>query len=268
MNIDETTRHVRLPWRAVPSLQALPRPVYARVENIRHRKMTRPHSHPWLQFSYASRGVLQIRTADGLFLAPPQWAILVPTGIEHTVLNTAGTEMRSLYIEPSALPDSGSVCKVLAVSALLREMVRHFSALPVEYDQQGADGRLVRVMLDLLQSAPQEAFSLPWPAEVPLREVCAAILEAPWQPLRATQWSAAMGVSSRTLERLFLRQTGMTMRGWRLRARLLRALPLLQRGDSVTDVALACGYESTSAFIASFRQFFGTTPGGFSTAAD
>lgn len=77
-----------------------------------------------------------------------------------------------------------------------------------------------------------------------------------------------MGVSTRTLERLFLRHTGMNMKRWRLRARLLRALPLLERGDSVTDVALACGYDSTSAFIASFRQFFGRTPGRFSAAVD
>jgi len=72
-----------------------------------------------------------------------------------------------------------------------------------------------------------------------------------------------MAVSTRTLERLFLRHTGVSMRQWRQRARLLAALPLLERGDTVTDVALACGYESTSSFIASFRQFFGCTPGRF-----
>lgn len=77
-----------------------------------------------------------------------------------------------------------------------------------------------------------------------------------------------MGVSVRTLERQFQRDTGMNMREWRLRARLLHALPLLERGDSVTDVALSCGYESTSSFIASFRRFFGTTPGSFSAGAD
>ena len=38
---------------------------------------------------------------------------------------------------------------------------------------------------------------------------------------------------------------------------------LLEQGQPVTDVALACGYESTSAFIAAFRQQFGETPGEF-----
>lgn len=171
--------------------------------------------------------------------------------------------MRSLYISTSALRQTGSDCQVLAVSSLLREMIRHFSSLPVEYDEDGPEGRLVSVMLDLVSAAPRESFSLPWPSEPGLRDICTAMLAAPQDALRLDEWSSRLGVSVRTLERLFLRQTGLNMRRWRLRARLLHALPLLERGDSVTHVALACGYESTSSFIASFRQFFGSTPGRF-----
>lgn len=265
MNIVETTRSGRLRHRSVPELQRLPRDVYARVENIAQPRSTEAHSHDWLQFSYASRGVLQIRTDRGWFLAPSQWAILVPPGLQHTVVNSPGTEMRSLYIETAALPDVGGDCQVLAVSDLLREMIRHFSMMPVEYDVAGPPGRLVGVMLDMIREAPREAFSLPWPNDSGLRRICSAILAAPHQSLRMEEWSDELGVSVRTLERVFLRQTGLSMRRWRLRTRLLRALPMLERGDSVTEVALACGYESTSSFIASFRQFFGRTPGRFAS---
>lgn len=266
MNIAETTRARNLDRRPVPELAGLPRPVYARVEDIPQRTTTRAHSHPWLQLSYASRGVLQIRTSQGLFMAPPQWAILVPAGLRHTVVNTPGTEMRSLYIDTGALPVADHACQVLAVSDLLREMIRHFSGFPAEYDESGAEGRLVQVMLDMVAAAPREAFSLPWPSDPDLRRICTHILAFPHEGLRAHEWSESMEVSARTLERLFLRHTGLSMRQWRLRARLLAALPLLERGDSVTQVALACGYESTSSFIASFRRFFGKTPGAFSTA--
>ncbi|MEX5612924.1 helix-turn-helix domain-containing protein, partial [Pseudomonas protegens] len=47
------------------------------------------------------------------------------------------------------------------------------------------------------------------------------------------------------------------------RLRLLGALTPLEQGERVTDVALACGYDSTSAFIAAFRQQFDATPGEF-----
>jgi AraC-like DNA-binding protein len=72
-----------------------------------------------------------------------------------------------------------------------------------------------------------------------------------------------LGLSDKTLTRLFQRQTGLGFRLWRQRARLVHALPLLERGDRITDVALACGYDSLSSFIAAFRAHTGVTPRAF-----
>ena len=73
-----------------------------------------------------------------------------------------------------------------------------------------------------------------------------------------------VGLGRRTVERLFLAETKMTVGEWRRRLRLLRAVQRLARGESVTNVALDAGYSSTSAFIATFRKAFGTTPGRYS----
>jgi AraC-like DNA-binding protein len=68
------------------------------------------------------------------------------------------------------------------------------------------------------------------------------------------------GASLRTLERLFRSETGLPLASWRRRMRLLHALRLLAAREPVTSVALETGYDSTSAFIAMFRQEMGTTP--------
>ena len=78
-------------------------------------------------------------------------------------------------------------------------------------------------------------------------------------------FSRRLGLSDKTLTRLFQRQTGLGFRLWRQRARLVHALPLLERGDRITDVALACGYDSLSSFIAAFRAHTGVTPRAFAT---
>jgi AraC-like DNA-binding protein len=67
----------------------------------------------------------------------------------------------------------------------------------------------------------------------------------------------------KTIQRLFVKETGMTFGQWRQQARLLRALELLAVGEKVIDVALALGYESPSAFAAMFRKQFGQTPSQF-----
>ncbi len=50
---------------------------------------------------------------------------------------------------------------------------------------------------------------------------------------------------------------------WRRQLRLLHALERLASGESVTTVALALGYDSTSAFISMFRRNLGRTPGSY-----
>jgi AraC-like DNA-binding protein len=70
-----------------------------------------------------------------------------------------------------------------------------------------------------------------------------------------------VGASERTLARRFVQETGLGFGQWRQRMRLLLSLDALQAGDSVTQVALAHGYDSPSAFIAAFRSAFFCTPG-------
>lgn len=254
-------RPPRTARRPVPALGALPRPVYARAEQMRRRARTVAHAHPWVQFSYASAGVLQVRTAQGLFIAPPQWAILIPPQVLHTVANAPHTEIRSLYIDTPALEMAGTECRVIGVSPLLREMIRRFADMPVQYDERGAHGRFVQVMLDQIHAAPRADLQLPWPADAGLQGLCQQVVDHPDEPASMQDWAQRLGVSVRTLGRMFQRQTQLSFRQWYQRARLMAALPLLQAGQSVTEVGLGCGYDSTSAFIAAFRRLFGATPG-------
>ena len=251
--------------RQIPSLKALPRPVYARAESLARGSWTPWHSHPWAQLSYAIKGVLSVHTRAGSFVAPPQRAVWIPAGLEHEVRSSAEAEMRSLYLGPQLLPNRGAECRVLSVSLLLRELIRTFTTFPVEYDEEGSEGRLVEVLIDQLAIAPHMALSLPLPADARLRRLCEHLQQAPDDQRTLAEWALLLGASEKTLSRHFQRETGLTFRAWRQKLRLLSALTRLERGDSVTAVALSCGYDSPSAFIAAFRAQFGTTPGDFFT---
>jgi AraC-like DNA-binding protein len=171
--------------------------------------------------------------------------------------------MRSLYIDSSVTGWAAEHCHVLGVSDLLRELIRAFSQVPVEYDESGPDGRLAQVILDQLADAPTIDLMLPLPQDPRLKQIYQSLEQHPEQQTTLSHWSEKFGITEKTLTRLFLRDTGLTFRAWRQRLRLLGALTPLEKGERVTDVALACGYDSTSAFIAAFRQQFGETPGEF-----
>jgi transcriptional regulator GlxA family with amidase domain len=83
-------------------------------------------------------------------------------------------------------------------------------------------------------------------------------LEAP--PTRATL-AARVNLSVRQLERHFVKHLGMSVAHMFLTIRLDHAAHLLRTtGTSVTDVALACGFASSSHFSRAFKAHFGSSP--------
>lgn len=256
--------HSTLPEpQALEHLTRLPRPVYGHVQALPNIVLGYRHAHPWGQLSYAIDGVLQVHTDHGFYLVPPQRAVWVPAQLQHRVSCPANTCLRSLYLEQAPADWAATQCRVITISPLVRELIRTFSELPVHYDAQGADGRLVQVLLDQMALAEEQHLMLPLPQNSHLRALCSHLQAEPDAATGLVDWAAQAGVSEKTLSRLFQRETGLSFRLWRQRMRLLSALPALERGERVTDVALACGYDSLSAFIAAFGKQFGLPPGAF-----
>jgi AraC-like DNA-binding protein len=216
------------------------------------------HSHARGQLLYAARGTVTTTAAAGNWVAPPERAIWVPAGVAHVTRTSVGTELRSIFVRTGAVPGLPERCAVVQVSPLLRELLLTAMCLPALYDEDGADGRLVRVLLDRLAALPDEPLHLPMPANRKLRTIAAELAERPNVPLAKAARRAAM--SPRSFARHFLAETGLTFGAWQRQARLLRALELLGTGLGVGEVAFALGYEGASAFIAMFRRTFGTTP--------
>ena len=145
--------HDKTVRRSVPGLSSLPRPVYGRTESLPNRALTRRHSHPWVQLSYAISGVLEIQTSVGRFVAPPQRAVWIPAGVPHRVFSSPHTEMRSLYLDCSVTAWAPERCQVLEVSSLLRELIGTLIGLVSAYAGGWVDALLMR-LVDLLLSFP------------------------------------------------------------------------------------------------------------------
>ena len=102
---------------------------------------------------------------------------------------------------------------------------------------------------------------LPLPQDARLLKIARALLNEPASERSQSEWAAWAGLSVRTLSRHFISETGVTFARWRQQARVIRSLEPLSRGEAVNQIAGDCGYDNVSAYIAAFRQRFGTTPG-------
>ncbi len=80
-------------------------------------------------------------------------------------------------------------------------------------------------------------------------------------PISPSLIAEQLGISTRQLERLFGRFLNSTPKHYFMEKRLHRAQNLLVQTDqSVTEIAMACGFQSTSHFSRVYRAQFGTSP--------
>jgi AraC-like DNA-binding protein len=247
---------------------ALPRPVVCLARDYLPGHVIPAARHRRAQLIYASRGVMTVNAPQGAWVLPPQRAVWVPAGTPHTTRMAGAASMRTLYIDPHAVPGLPAACCVVTVSPLLRELIGEAIRLPALYDEAGPPGRLVAVLLDQIRTLPAAPLHLPLPSDERLGRLAAALRAEPGDNRTLAAWGRAVGASSRTLARGFQRETGLGFRAWRQQVRLLAALERLAAGESVTAVALELGYETPSAFVAMFRRALGTSPGRYFAASD
>jgi AraC-like DNA-binding protein/quercetin dioxygenase-like cupin family protein len=222
-----------------------------------------PHHHGWHQFIYAASGVMTVETPAGTWIAPTNRAVWVPARMTHAIEMSGAVAMRALYFAPGLRRVFPEQCRVVSVSPLLREVVLHV----VErggLDRRSAAGRhLLEVVLDLVTVLPPDPLRIDHVTDPRAERVARLVIAEPGDRATLAQLAQRIGTAKRTIERAFVRETGMSFGRWRQRVRMIHALRLLAAGQPVTTVALEVGYDSVSAFISRFRSEFGTTPGQY-----
>lgn len=218
------------------------------------------HRHRRSQFLYAAMGVMVVSTPAGAWVAPPERAVWIPGGTPHSVRMVGAVQTRSVLFEVGECPGRGNVCQVVAVSPLLRQLLVAAADLPVEYDEAGRDGMVMRLLTAEVDQAAVIPLAVPFPAHPALARRCHAFLDRPSAAATIDSWADAMAMNRRSFTRLFRRETGMSFAEWRQQACLSVALPKLAAGESVTAVAFDLGYDGPGNFSTMFKRVLGVSP--------
>ncbi|UIJ47147.1 helix-turn-helix transcriptional regulator [Sphingomonas cannabina] len=218
------------------------------------------HRHRRGQFLYAASGVVAVSTPDGAWVAPPERGVWIPAGMPHAVRMVGAVQTRSVLIEPEACPARGRTCGVVAVSPLLRQLLVVAAEVPAEYDEDGRDGLVMKLLVAELDRAPVIPLAVPFPRHPALAARCQAFLERPQATATIDQWADALAMNRRRFTRLFRRETGMSFAEWRQQACLSVALPRLAAGEPITAIALDLGYDGPANFSTMFKRVLGVPP--------
>ena len=218
------------------------------------------HSHVEAQLCGLDAGLAIMETDTGSWLCPPGRCIWIPPGTVHSLRSCgkiSGWMLRMDAVVSHALP---SEPRVLALTPLLKEVVRRIAAWVTAPEVNAAKRRLVEVLTDELCGASQLGLHLPMPHDPALKRLAIRLAENSGGVSNLATLAHESGLSERSLFRNFQQETGMSPGQWRRQVQVLRSLELLADGRSVTETSLEVGYESTGAFIRAFRQVVGITP--------
>lgn len=94
-----------------------------------------------------------------------------------------------------------------------------------------------------------------------LRAMISLMTENLEEPLERSEVARSVGLSPRQMERLFVRYLKVTPKRYYNTLRLERARNLLRQTDmSLTEIAIACGFETPTGFSKTYRKIFGCQP--------
>jgi len=241
-------------------MEESPAEVLVHSAEIPHGYVVPLHSHRRTQILCVFRGVVLVATALGRWMIPPGHALLIPSGLEHSVEMFSDVSMRSLYVLPRHGKTATRMLSVLEVTDLARSLLLEALILRDQPERRSKAELVMALLLEEIETLPERALGLPFPTHARLAELCRDYVIHPAPDARIDDWAARLAMSRRTFTRLFREQTGISFATWRQQACVFACLPKLADGQPITRLALEAGYESVPAFTTMFKRMLGTSP--------
>jgi AraC-like DNA-binding protein len=218
------------------------------------------HSHARGQFFALTRGLMIVEAGNERWMFPSQRCAWIPPDCLHKARSVGGVAGSMVFLSPEMCRGLPKKPCLFSSSGLLFSIVDRVLEWNPRQPLDPPRKRLIKVLRDEIAQPEQQALCLPLPRDERLAGVARALLDDVADHRGLDDWSHFAGMSRRTFMRAFSAQVGMSFGRWRQQARLFAALEMLAQGESVTEAAVAVGYDSVSAFIEMFRKMLGTTP--------
>ncbi|MCJ1708507.1 helix-turn-helix domain-containing protein [Microbacterium sp. VKM Ac-2923] len=198
-------------------------------------------------------------------------AIWIPPGVEHRAEAEADAVLFPYLVAPARWGSGWAHVRVVVIPRSWEAwMIYRWDDNTLTADETPGAGDLRTELERLTPPDPSPAASLsppPLPRSPEALEVARAVLRQPASARGIDGWAALHNVSGRTLQRQFVRDTGLSFSTWRARARASAAARRLDAGEGAEAVGRSVGYRTPSGFSRAFRRQAGVTPRARARAA-
>ncbi|WP_321906895.1 AraC family transcriptional regulator [Paraburkholderia tropica] len=221
------------------------------------------HDHPRGRLIHSIEGTIDVLCDGKIWVLPPYRALWIPSQIRHELSTRSPARMRSLDIGPPLVDRLPALPLAINVGAMLQALIYRAVELGAGYREDQHALALLSAIPEEVNRSPRERIALSFPTDRRIARICRSLLDAEGLKRSLQSWAEEVGASTRTLERLFTAETGLTFIEWRQAALMQIAVTKLASRKSIRDVCDELGVQSTSAFHRGFRKHFGMPPGEY-----
>lgn len=197
-------------------------------------------------------------------LGPGQMLYLAPM-VSHSFSSSDKSGERLIaMLGPRKMKTQVETASKLATNQLIKESLFYLLLHPKTKNERSLVNIFAETLSEILERTPfsGEVDHLEGKVADPrVRQVLTLMRESSGDRISLGEIAKRAGLSSRNLNRLVQKETGIQPSQWAINFRIDRAQELLKkRGASVTEVAMEVGYSSLSQFITVFRSRTGQLP--------
>lgn len=248
------------------AIDELDKPYFVWFEdNWRHDDIL--HAHERGQLVYVESG-FQYITVDGkIYLLPQNHAAWIPPGAIHkTNSHSEKIKLMIMFAEIGEHSSFHHELHVFSVPPVLKEMIKYSERWSKKLTDDPDEFLFLKALFNELPRFVEHSLKLHirLPKDKRLSQPIEYLHHHYREDIKIEELSEVSLLSLRSLERIFKKETGMTLSKYQQILRIIKSLELLTSGDlTISETAYAVGYKSVQAFTRSFQSVMPFRPTDF-----
>lgn len=229
------------------------------------------HSHKKGQLVYVESGFQYITVDEKIYLLPQNHAAWIPPNAVHKT--NSHSEKIKLMIMFSDLESDDAFYQsisVFSVPPVLKEMIKYAEKWSKAQNENKNETLFLQALFNELPQFVAQSLKLhiTLPEDKRLAKAINHLHSHYMEDLKIEDLSEIALVSLRTLERIFKKETGLTLSKYQQMLRIIKSLELLSSHElTISEIAYAVGYKSLQAYTKSFQTVMQYRPSEFMKTA-
>lgn len=215
------------------------------------------HQHGNGQLIYMKKGICIGQVEKTQWLLQKGMLIWIPPNTSHHAECKYSVSLISMYISKGIAESWPDQLMLIDASKLAIGIIDKFANTDVGLNKATS---LLGFLLDELIEGVSSKNILPLPIDRRLIHITQSTIKNLTDNINLKEWGRKVGASERTLSRLFIKETGLSYKGWVNRLKHNKAITGLMDGLTNEKLSLELGFASGDSFSHWFQKEFNEAP--------